>query len=517
MRILICHGYLLKGTGSNQYVQSMARAMCRQGHHLAIMCQDADPRLDFVSAYLEERPDSPETGVAWERDTGYPGSCIVYKPYIGGLLPVYVMDEYTGFEVKEFGDLTDRELAAYVEMNRASLERLIGRFAPEAIQVNHAVMLPYIVKPLAGERSIPYFVSIHGSAIDFTVRRQERYLQYGAQGLDGSTGIVVPSAYTAGQVKEVFTGLLGDLDEKLLFIPPGVDTGLFGSVAENLEASVEAVIAEVERRTAGAGSSDWLPEPDMAMRLRELASADSPSIVFLGKLLETKGVQCALPALPLILSKVPGARLIVIGFGELKGMLEKMLGALDRGDLEALRRACEYGNRSYTRVEGSFTPVLDFLDALARDGHLEEYRKACLENDFNRAVVFTGYLAPEEHRHLLPHARALLVPSLAPEAFGLVAVEAMASGVVPVATPYTGLATALEPLRAAWGDGADRFVLGDRGKMVGDIADACVTALEMPEGEYRARCGRMCEEAGRMFSWEAVARDMVDAFERALR
>lgn len=65
MRILICHGYLLKGTGSNQYVQSMARTMCRQGHHLAIMCQDADPRLDFVSAYLEERPDRPETGVAW--------------------------------------------------------------------------------------------------------------------------------------------------------------------------------------------------------------------------------------------------------------------------------------------------------------------------------------------------------------------------------------------------------------------------------------------------------------------
>jgi len=186
MRILICHGYLLKGTGSNQYVQSLARALCRRGHDIAVMCQDADPRLDFVSAYMEERAAGGETGVAWERETGYPGSCLVYRPYIGGLLPVYVMDEYRGFEAREFTELTDRELDAYVEMNRASLERLMARFAPDVLQVNHAVMLPYIVKPIAGGAGTPYFVSIHGSAIDFTVRRQGRYLEYGAQGLDGA-------------------------------------------------------------------------------------------------------------------------------------------------------------------------------------------------------------------------------------------------------------------------------------------------------------------------------------------
>ena len=34
----------------------------------------------------------------------------VYLPDIGGLLPVYVVDEYEGFRVKTFAELTDDEL-----------------------------------------------------------------------------------------------------------------------------------------------------------------------------------------------------------------------------------------------------------------------------------------------------------------------------------------------------------------------------------------------------------------------
>lgn len=317
-------------------------------------------------------------------------------------------------------------------------------------------------------------------------------------------------------MKEVFGGFIAGIDERLLFIPPGVDTDLFRAQDETLDASVEAVIAVLERRTAGTGDTDWPTEPDAAARLRELARERSPFMVFLGKLLETKGVHCAVPAVPLIIPAVPGARLLIVGFGELKDTLGEMVEALARGDLEALRRVCERGNTRFTRVEAPFGPVLEFLDALARGGRVEEYRAACLENDLRRAVVFTGYLEPEEHRHLLPHARAVLVPSLAPEAFGLVAVEAMASGVVPVATPDTGLATALEPLGAAWGGGADRFLLRDRATMVEDIAGACVVALKMPEAEYRERGGRLRAAAEASFSWDAVARDMVEAFGRTL-
>ena len=38
----------------------------------------------------------------------------VHNPDIGGLLPVYVHDDYEGFEVKTFAELTDDELDRYL-------------------------------------------------------------------------------------------------------------------------------------------------------------------------------------------------------------------------------------------------------------------------------------------------------------------------------------------------------------------------------------------------------------------
>ena len=49
MRVLIFHGYLLGGTGSNVYNASLARAMRRMGHEVHLLCQDrAAGELDWV-------------------------------------------------------------------------------------------------------------------------------------------------------------------------------------------------------------------------------------------------------------------------------------------------------------------------------------------------------------------------------------------------------------------------------------------------------------------------------------
>src|SRR3712207_307382 len=77
MRILIFHGYLLRGTGSNVYNASLARALAKLGHEVHLLCQDrAASQLDWVSA-----------------DPG-PGRVVVHNPDIGRVLPVYVADEY---------------------------------------------------------------------------------------------------------------------------------------------------------------------------------------------------------------------------------------------------------------------------------------------------------------------------------------------------------------------------------------------------------------------------------------
>jgi len=540
LRILICHGYLLKGTGSNMYVQSLARALCKQGHDVLIMCQDPDPRLDFVSSFVSERPDGTQQ-IEWERQTGYPGMGSVYKPDIGGLLPVYVMDSYPGFNVKEFTDLDTVELEWYVDRNRMALGRIVEQFAPDVVQANHAVMMPYIIRPVAEGAGLSYYVSIHGSAIEFTVKRDSRYMRYGVEGLAGAARIIVPSEHTARQVTDVFAAEIDGLDEKIALLPPGVDTELFNLAEYGLLESVELLTEAVRERTEGvtvgdfrrgraagplrlteeadilenverinALHPDWLPEDHLSEKLTAFAREGDPFLMFVGKLLETKGIQCVLPALPLLLSEHPDVRLVVVGFGELRGILELMLAALDEGDALALARLCQWANERYTLAEEPFTPVIAFLQELETLGGLEEYLRICAGFDLASAVIFTGYLTPEEHRYLLPHSKALLVPSLAQEAFGLVVTEAMAAGVVPIASLHSGLATALEPVQQIWGADSEKLLLGERERLVARIAYACDFVLGIPAQVLRAKGAQMRGEVKTRFSWDAVSKKMIE-------
>ena len=97
MRVLIFHGYLLHGTGSNVYNASLAQALARQGHEVHLLCQDR--KADELD---------------WVRDNE---NITVHVPDIGGLLPVFVADRYEGFEVKTFPELTDEELDRYLDAN----------------------------------------------------------------------------------------------------------------------------------------------------------------------------------------------------------------------------------------------------------------------------------------------------------------------------------------------------------------------------------------------------------------
>ncbi len=80
MRILLWHGYLLEGTGSNVYTREVARAWGRAGHDVVVFCQERNPsRFDLGGAEVV-RPELPD-----------------------GLLPVFVLDRYEGLEARECG------------------------------------------------------------------------------------------------------------------------------------------------------------------------------------------------------------------------------------------------------------------------------------------------------------------------------------------------------------------------------------------------------------------------------
>src|SRR5918994_7619857 len=140
MRVLIFHGYLLRGTGSNVYNAELGQALVRAGHELHLLCQDRAPlELPWVDAAGDW--DAGALELAVRRD---PPRATVYRPDLGGLLPVYVADRYEAVEARPFQDLSAAEVAAYVERNVAAVREVVARARPDVALANHLVMGPLV-------------------------------------------------------------------------------------------------------------------------------------------------------------------------------------------------------------------------------------------------------------------------------------------------------------------------------------------------------------------------------------
>ena len=77
MRIVLWHGSLLGGTGSNVYTRALALEWSRLGHEVTIVGQEQHPERYDIGAARVVVPELP-----------------------GGLLPVFVLDEYDGLRPK---------------------------------------------------------------------------------------------------------------------------------------------------------------------------------------------------------------------------------------------------------------------------------------------------------------------------------------------------------------------------------------------------------------------------------
>src|SRR5687767_2940443 len=133
MRVLIFHGYLLRGTGSNVYNASLAQALAGLGHEVHLLCQERDAEsLPFVDAV----GDWDEGGLR-VRTLREPVRVTAYRPDIGGVLPVYVADRYEGFDARPFSTLSEPELERYLDANVTAVRDVVAAARPEAALANH--------------------------------------------------------------------------------------------------------------------------------------------------------------------------------------------------------------------------------------------------------------------------------------------------------------------------------------------------------------------------------------------
>jgi glycosyltransferase involved in cell wall biosynthesis len=412
MRIFVWHGYLLAGTGSNIYARQLAREWRREGHEVVVFSQEPHP----------ERYDL--------------GGAETVRPDVGGLLPVFVIDEYEGYEVKRLQDCTRAELDAWVEANAAAMRECLPA---DFVFVNHVLL----GGPVGAATGAPYVVKAHGSELEYSMRGNGELSAWGGEVLGGAAAVIVGSEH----IREVLDEVCGHV-ERVHEIPPGVDIELWQP--QPRDEALHALVEEARRDRPNPGNgNERLPDEGNADRLEAFLAGDRATIVYFGKLIENKGVQVLLEALRGI-----DARVVIVGFGDYRAELERLAEGLD--------------------------------------------------------ALFTG---PLEHRHLvhlLALADASAVPSIFPEAFGMVAAESAAAGCPPVVANHSGLAEIAEGLDEDYPPELGRlasFPSGDADALRERLRDLLALGPE-DRAAVRAAARRAAEER---WSWTSVARRILAA------
>jgi glycosyltransferase involved in cell wall biosynthesis len=498
LRILIFHGYLLGGTGSNVYNARLAAALVRAGHEVHLLCQDRDP---FHQEWVDAAGDWDGGALALEARRE-PARATVYRPNLGGLLPVYVPDRYDGVEARPFPELSDADLAGYLERNVAAVREVAGRARPDVALANHLVMGPVVLARGLEGLEVPYAVKVHGSALEYTVKPHPRFLPYAREGLAGARGVLVGSRHTA----ESLWAAMGDpeLARRTRLGPPGVDVAQFAPRdPAAARAGLEALAERVRAAPPGTAGSSFARDPAAAAEaLAAVDPLEDRIVVFVGKLIASKGMELLLAAWPLVLARVPAARLVVVGFGAFREGLEALAAELARGDLAAARA---------TRGEhGEPLGLLDaYLEGLAE---ADAARYALAAAAMPERVTWVGRLDHDELAELLPAAEAMVVPSTFPEAFGMVAAEAAACGALPVVARHSGLAEVAETLAGAIPEAARALLAFDLGPgAVPALAAAVAGWLEAPAELRAATRDAMVAVTRERYSWDGVASTVLAA------
>jgi glycosyltransferase involved in cell wall biosynthesis len=521
VRVLIFHGYLLDGTGSNVYNARLAAALVGLGHEVHLLSQDRHaeeyPFVDAVGDWddgtlrVRELERSANEGDGASR----PGRCTVYRPDIGELLPVYVADRYEGIQARTFAHCSDREIADYIAANVAAVLELRERVGPQVALANHLVMGPVILaRGLEGR--VPYAVKVHGSALEYTVKPQPgRFLPFAREGLAGARGVLVGSRHTASSL----WAAVGDpqLPMRTRLGPPGVDVKRFAprpprAAAAGLRALAARLRSASPPEPEEATHSVFVRDTGAAAQaLARLDPERDLLVAFVGKLIVSKGVDLLLAAWPLVLERVPRARLVVVGFGAYQDGLEHLCAALQRGELQAAREVALAGRV----LEGESSPsrplrhLLAFLDSLRGP---ERGRYLACAHDLDERVVFAGRLDHGELAELLPACEAVVVPSTFPEAFGMVAAEAAACGALPLSAAHSGLAEVSGVLARSIPDAAadwlsfpvdDRAVRSLAARLCGWLQADSTLRAQTREGLVAA--------VREHWSWEGVANGVIAA------
>ncbi len=300
---------------------------------------------------------------------------------------------------------------------RRAVRRLLQNYRFDAVNTHWIVPAGWAAGPVAADAAVPHLLTVHAADVFFLKR-----VPWGRR----VAARVIATADKIFADSEFIVGELGKL--------VGFD--------------VEAVAT-----TAGVNASYFAPAREPADAKVSLGWPDVPTVLFVGKVVEKKGLPYLLRAMPKVRARVPDARLVVAGAG----------------------------------------PQLARAEALARELGLDG------------ATSFVGPQGHDELKSIYNAADVLAVPSVVArdgetEGMPTVILEAFAAACPVVGSRVAGIPEFVR-------DGETGFLAEPAD--ADDLAAKIVETLELGRDRFAARC--MAAAAGRDF--KILARLYADAVE----
>jgi glycosyltransferase involved in cell wall biosynthesis len=532
----LLHGYLLEGSGSNLWTRAIVRALCREGHAVHLVCQELHPDIyDFIAeAYVYENDGSVTT--LFQRDTPFAAGCVMHKPRLGETLPVYVHDRYEEFaHVIPMAELRDEAIEDYLALNVAVVERIVRDHGVKALHANHAVLMSVVAERVSARTGVPFAIMPHGSAIEYAVKKDPRMHALAASAFNRAARIFVIGQEMRRRISDVFPDQVRG-ESKISDLNLGVDTEAFSLVDREDRGGRIAILSEVlkdARRGKGPeterrlrerlnadigyealrnsleevrGYEEKLPDVGVEAKLATVDWGSDEVLLFVGRLISSKGPQNIVAALPLILASNPCARLIIVGHGPLREVLETFLWALAHGCRTLARSIVLWGSALEGGGATAFEEIRLYFEALEAGGELDDYFETAREVVRPESVIFTGYLTHAELKFLMPCCDVAIFPSVVAEAGPLVFLEALASGVFPLGTYFAGMAASIDAVAGDLPaeDAAHMKLSPDPAQTIADIIANTRYVLALD----RVHAERLHRSVVERYDWIEVARKL---------
>jgi glycosyltransferase involved in cell wall biosynthesis len=285
----------------------------------------------------------------------------------------------------------------------------------------------------------------HGSALEYAVKVDARFENYAREALRGARMLLVSSDELGERVRALFSDVMPEVRE----IRVGVDTSSFHPVERSGRMqNIEHAIGLIDALPKSDDPDVKLPDRAASETLRRIDWINGQTIIYVGRLIEEKGVHHLVDAMPEILQRNPRAQLVVAGHGPLRERLHQVAG-----------------------------------------------------------VHFLGYLTHRELSWIMPCCDVGVFPSLVKESGPMVFLEAISCGCFPIATYFAGAKNKIDTVAPYLAPADAEYMKLGLQNVQADIVRAVTGALAVAD-KYRATLRTIAQAE---YDWQPTAVKLASA------